>query len=403
MSRRSEIVIVGGGIVGLCVAALLSRSSSNRPRLTRHLKVTLVEAGKPPVKSDLPGLRVSALSPGSVATLRRIGAWSDEIAGSAAPIRDMRVWDSSTHVDSPDTLKFSAGEFGVPALGYIAGNSNVQCAILNALDKTDVQTSFETSVESMRDVGNRCELTLSSGKTLRPEVLIAADGARSLIRDQAGITVSARAYQQKAFVTHLQPTHAHGFTAWQRFLQQGPIGILPLIDERVSIVWSTTPDHADALLKMSDDELSLEVTAASSSVLGELRASGPRGAFPLRAQLADQFVRPGLALVGDAAHTIHPLAGQGVNLGIADAVRLADTILQSIEAGERPGDLPVLRRYERARKGDNQTMLRFTDRLNQLFASGSPAVTQLRRSGMNLFNLSGPIRRKAVQTALGLD
>jgi len=178
--------------------------------------------------------------------------------------------------------------------------------------------------------------------------------------------------------------------------------MLPLADGRVSVVWSTTPEISDAALDMSDKALSGKLTELSDGALGKLTAAGPRGAFPLKSQHAAQYVQDGLALVGDAAHTIHPLAGQGVNLGFADASELAEIVGRALQADENPGDLPILRKYERARKGANKTMLYFMDGLNRLFSNRSVALAQLRGLGMTVFNRSGLVRQRIVQIALGI-
>ncbi|MDH3440914.1 MAG: FAD-dependent monooxygenase, partial [Gammaproteobacteria bacterium] len=224
----------------------------------------------------------------------------------------------------------------------------------------------------------------------------------SMVRDSAGIPVKSWLHAQKAFVAILRPEFSHRNTAWQRFLKDGPIGLLPLADGRISIVWSTTPDQADAALAMSDDELSDCLADVTDGVLGRLAPCGPRGAFPLKSQHALSYVQDGLALVGDAAHAIHPLAGQGVNLGMADVRELAAVLSAAVASEENPGDLPILRRYERARKGENQTMLQFMDVLNRLFSNDSRPLARLRGAGMYLFNKSGPIRERVVQTALGI-
>ncbi len=182
----------------------------------------------------------------------------------------------------------------------------------------------------------------------------------------------------------------------------GPIGLLPLSDGRVSIVWSTTAGQAEEALGMSDDDLSEILTVVTDAALGRLTPTGPRGAFPLKSQHAEFYVQDGVALIGDAAHTIHPLAGQGVNLGFADTVELASVVSSALASDENPGDLPVLRKYERARKGDNKTMLHFMDVLNKLFSNESRLLQQLRGTGMYLFGQSGPIRERVVRTALGI-
>ncbi|HEX2138734.1 MAG TPA: FAD-dependent monooxygenase, partial [Woeseiaceae bacterium] len=281
-------------------------------------------------------------------------------------------------------------------------NALLQDALLEVLDASAVELSFDTAIRSVTAVDDRFAVTFEDGTAARPELLVAADGASSLVRRQARIGSLVKHYGQTAFVTHLRPEREHGHIAWQRFLREGPLALLPLSDGRVSIVWSTTPAESESAIALSDDALGELLSDRSGGVLGHLVPSGPRGSFPLRAQHATRYVRPGMALVGDSAHSIHPLAGQGANLGIADAAALADTVCTAIAGGEHPGDLPVLRRYERSRKGANAVMLNFVDALNRLFASPSAPLSSLRRTGMALFNHSGPLRRRAVETALGL-
>lgn len=395
MISRHDIVIVGAGMVGLSVACLLARDE--------RLRVSIIDAGKRAVfdANDDVSLRVSAVSPGSTEILQRIGAWELIAAQRACPYRDMSVWDAASGPDSPDTLSFSAAEFAVPQLGFIVENVLIQYALLAQLEHTDALQFFETKIATVARKGERFELQLESGELLRPDLLVGADGAKSFVRECAGIDIASWAYPQKAFVTHLQPLLGHRNTALQRFLPEGPVGLLPLEDGRVSTVWSTTQANADAAMAMSDAQLADKMTEVTDGVLGRLNSAGSRGAFPLHAQHAKAYAQAGLVLAGDAAHAVHPLAGQGVNLGFADAAELARVIVEALDRDENPGDLPALRQYERARKGANQTMLHFVDGINRLFSNDSPSLAQLRRTGLLLFNKSGPIRERVVETALG--
>lgn len=396
MSREYDIVVVGAGMVGLSAACLLARDE--------RLRVTVVDAGPRPVfdPGDEVSLRVSAIAPGSVDILSRIGAWQAIQAARVCPYRNMKVWDAAGSVDGPETLSFEAAEFAVPQLGFIVENVLIQHALLQQLEMTGAEVCFDTPLESIDRTGHRFELELASGEKLTPDLLVGADGARSFIRDNAGIAVRSWPHAQKAFVTCLQTETGHHNTAWQRFLEDGPIGLLPLSDGRVSIVWSTTHEKAEEALSMSDDELSGLLAEITDGALGNLTPAGPRGAFPLKSQHAAEYVQDGLVLIGDAAHTVHPLAGQGVNLGLADADELARVVLDALASDENPGDLPTLRKYERARKGANKTMLRFVDGLNRLFSNRSAPLARLRGVGMYIFNKSGLIRERAVQTALGI-
>jgi 2-octaprenylphenol hydroxylase len=345
---------------------------------------------------------VSAIASGSAELFRQIGVWDEIVSTRACPYREMRVWDAAGNIEGPETLCFEAAEFAVSQLGFIIENVLIQVALLNQLESSGHRVQFESPITSLSRAGDRFEVTFAEGKRIRPDLLIGADGAGSFVRTSAGIGVSSWQYSQTAFVTHLRPEQSHRNTAWQRFLNTGPVGLLPLADGRVSTVWSTTAGQAAAALNASDEQLAAMLTDATDNVLGALTPSGPRGTFPLKAQHADHYVMPGLALIGDAAHAVHPLAGQGVNLGLADADTLATVINDALGASENPGDLPLLRNYERARKGANKTMLHFIDGLNRLFSNESASLARLRGTGMRLFNRSGPIRERAVQVALGI-
>ena len=399
MKRTFDVLVAGAGMTGLTAAALLAGDAQRE-----RLRLRVVDARPRPrfdAREDV-SLRVSAIASGSMRLLETLGVWERVRAVRACPFEGMRVWDAGTDVEAPGTLRFDAGEFAVAELGTIVENALLQDALLAVLDGSAVELSFETRISALEHTGERFEVTFEDGTTARPEVLVGADGASSFVRAQARIGSYARQYGQAAFVTHLRPEREHGHIAWQRFLREGPLALLPLSDGRVSTVWSTTPAEAEAALSLPDEALGELLTEKSDRVLGALTPAGPRGSFPLRAQHAARYVSAGMALVGDAAHSIHPLAGQGANLGIADAAALAGTLAAAVAAGEHPGDLPVLRRYERSRKGANALMLNFVDALNRLFAAGSAPVSVLRRTGMALFNHSGPVRRQAVRTALGL-
>ncbi len=384
MKGRFKIAIVGGGVTGLTLANLLSKCAH-----ADALDITLVDAAPRPEFSvdDQIALRVSAIATGSANILNSVGAWPHVVAARLSPYESMRVWDENDSPDSGSALRFDAAEFAVPQLGFIVENALIQHALLKVLDDTDVVLHFDSAIESLPDA----------------DLVVGADGANSLVRELAGIASKRRPYEQTAFVTHLSPENGHSNTAWQRFLRDGPLGMLPLADGRISVVWSTTPELAQVALAASDSEIGRMLTDASDFALGELTAAGPRGAFPLCAQHADEYVRSGVALIGDAAHAIHPLAGQGANLGLQDAVELARVIDHAISHGLQPADKPVLRRYERARKGANLTMLHFMTGLNRLFTTDSKLAGEIRMAGMRLFNRSGPIRKRAVKVALGVN
>ena len=395
-----DIGVVGAGMTGLTAAALLSQCEHRE-----RLRITVVDADARPrhSASDPVDLRVSAISTGSAALLDSIGAWNTIIATRACPYEAMRVWDENGVVESSTTLRFDAAEFAVRQLGFIVENLLVRRALLDVLDDGDVALEFDAPIRSLDSDGHRLALRLESGQELDADLVVAADGARSFIRDNVGIPTRDHAYGQVAVVTHLQPAESHRHTAWQRFLANGPLGMLPLADGRISVVWSTSEAQAKASMAADDAELGQFLTDASDHVLGALTVAGPRGAFPLCARHAEHYVRPGLALVGDAAHAIHPLAGQGANLGLQDVAKLTEVVDAALARGENPGDRPVLRRYERARKGENAAMLHFMTGLNRLFTTDSVLLKELRLTGLRLFNYSGPLRERAVRVALGVS
>ncbi len=398
MSKEFEIVVVGAGVTGLSVAAMLAQC-----QYAADLRIRVVDAAERPrwkADNDV-ALRVSAISCGSADLLENVGAWSAIESSRLCPYDHMCVWDEADAPTSASALRFDADEFAVQHLGYIVENVLIQQALLGVLDAAGVELCFDAPIASIKVDATAHSVVLQSGAVLDADLIIGADGVRSVVRESAGIEVRRRPYAQTAFVTHLTPQHRHQHTAWQRFLRAGPLGMLPLADGRISVVWSTTPDAADTALQCTDDELGALLTEASDHVLGKLVVSGPRGAFPLGAQHAGDYVRRGIALIGDAAHTVHPLAGQGANLGLQDARELAAVIVAALDAGEHPADRPVLRRYERARKGANATMMHFMTGLNRLFAADFPFLSELRRAGMLLFNHSGPVRERVVGVALG--
>lgn len=400
MKKRQDIVIVGAGVAGLTLAALLSRSAA-----AKRMRISLLDARSPASFStnEPIGLRVSAMSVGSLALLATLGIDDELLGARVCPYRDMRVWDAGGDPYGPAAVHFSAAEFALPQLGVIAEDKLLRHCLLGVLADTDVQQHYGAGITALEQSGNGQTLTLENGETLNAALIVGADGARSTVRGLAGIEVNGWQYSQAALVTHARCTNEHQYTAWQRFMPAGPLALLPLLDGRVSIVWSTTPELAQRMATGDPGELSSALTKASDEVLGDLGVDSACASFPLQAQHAHHYVRPGIALIGDAAHTVHPLAGQGANLGLADAAVLASVLDEAMLDGYFPGDLPVLRRYERARRGANGTMLRFIDGLSRLFQADSRWAESLRGAGMQLFERSGAMKRRAMRTALGLD
>ncbi len=397
MKRAYHVVVAGAGVVGLAMSSLLAKLPARA-----GLHITLIDAIEPArwQLADPVGLRVSAIATGSMKLLTDLGVRS-VLDQRACPYRDMRVWDAGSDAMAADALHFAAAEMALPELGFIVEDALLRAALYEALPATRVTCRFGAGITAVDASQHPLCLSLADGNELEADLVIAADGANSAVRDLAGIDVEGWHYDQAALVTHARPASPHQYTAWQRFLPTGPLALLPLSDGRVSIVWSAAPEQVQALLDADDAALSARLTEASAGVLGTLSVAAPRASFPLQAQHARHYVQRGLALVGDAAHTVHPLAGQGANLGLADAAALAQVIANALDNSEHPADLPVLRRYERERRGANTAMLRFVDALNRLFSAGT-GLAEVRQGGMRLFNKSGLVKRRVMQVALGL-
>ena len=383
-------------MVGLAFAALAAQDE----RLA-SLRTAIVEPAVPrsPRDGDV-DLRVSALSRASQRILQVAQAWP-ALAERACPYAEMVVWDAASRPDARDALHFSAAESGEPDLGHIVENLRVPWALLESPSLKGI-TQLRAGLESLQFEDDAARLTLSDGRRLACGLVVGADGGQSRTRELCGIGRAGWAYGQSAVVAHLRTARPHRHTAWQRFLPDGPIALLPLADGRVSLVWSTSPTEAAELLAAEPATFSRRVTEASDHVLGEVEVDSGRAAFPLALWHARDYVRPRLALVGDAAHTIHPLAGQGVNLGLLDAAALVQVLAHAEATGGEPFGTRVLRRYERWRRSENALMLGTTDTINRLFGERSVPVAAARRLGMALVASQPLLRRVLVERALGL-
>jgi 2-polyprenylphenol 6-hydroxylase len=390
-----DIVVVGGGMVGLCFAALAAQDA----RLA-GLRIAILEPSAP--QAPDPGvldLRVSALSRASERILQAAGAWP-AIAGHAGAYSAMVVWDAASRADAWDALRFSAAETAEPDLGHIVENRRVQWALLESRALRAV-TIMRCGLEALDFEADAARVRLGDGRRLACALVVGADGGNSRTRELCGIGRGGWSYGQSAVVAHLRCARPHRDTAWQRFLPDGPLALLPLRDGRVSLVWTTTPDGADELLAAAPAAFAARVTEASDRVVGALEPDSERAAYPLALWHAREYVRPRLALVGDAAHTIHPLAGQGVNLGFLDAAALVQ-VLAEAASGAEPFASRVLGRYARWRRSENSLMLGATDTLNRLFGERSVAIATVRRLGLSLVGRQPLLRRALVARALGL-
>ncbi|RKT43763.1 UbiH/UbiF/VisC/COQ6 family ubiquinone biosynthesis hydroxylase [Thiocapsa rosea] len=387
-----DLVVVGGGMVG----AALARACSGK-----GLRIAVIETREP--RREWPAgeidLRVSALSRASQRILARLGAWERIAALGANPYRKMCVWDAL----GGGSIHFDAQSLGEPDLGHIVENRVIQLALWETLETSpDIRLVCPASIVEIERTETESRVVLGDGQVIAGRLLVAADGRDSLVRELSGIETEGRDYDQRAIVANVRPQEWHEDTAWQRFLPTGPLALLPLADGRCSIVWSATEERASEVLGMGDAAFSAAVTDASEARLGALVVEGPRAAFPLRLQHAKQYVLPGLALVGDAAHAVHPLAGQGVNLGFLDAAELAAAIDLALERGRDIAGIWALRHYERARRGDNTAMLAAMDLIKRTFSNEAPPLAAARSLGLTLTDRIGPIKALFMERALGL-
>lgn len=398
MRVDADLLVVGGGMVGAALACLLGRGDTG-------LSVCVLEAGRearwqPGASYDL---RVSAISRASGRILEAAGAWSAIAGGRVSPYREMRVWDARGGAEGPGAIHFDAAELGEPELGHIVENALVQQALRDAARRLPGVRWIAGAKVTGLDLGGRAaRVELEDARALSGRLVVAADGARSATRELAGIETRGWDYEQRAVVTHVATAKPHRETAWQRFLPTGPLAFLPLADGRSSIVWSTRPEHAAELLEMDAEAFCAALTEASDGVLGTVADCAERAGFPLGLRYAREYCRPRLALVGDAAHAVHPLAGQGVNLGFLDAAALAEVLAGAVGREEDPGSLAVLRRYARWRKGENLAAQFGFDLLARLFAGDPPVRGAVRRIGLSLVNHTPMVKNELVRRAMGL-
>ncbi|GAB6388653.1 2-octaprenyl-3-methyl-6-methoxy-1,4-benzoquinol hydroxylase [Stutzerimonas marianensis] len=395
---HTDLIIVGAGMVGSTLALALKDAG---------LTIKLIDAG--PLQSqpfDERGAfepRVSALSVASQRILQRVGAWAGIVERRASPYVDMRVWDGS----GTGQIHFSAASVHAEVLGHIVENRVVQDALLDALNRAgSIELIGEARLERLHRDDTGWRLTLADGQVLHTALLVAADGAHSAVRRLAGCETREWDYLHQAIVTSVRCADTHQRTAWQRFTDNGPLAFLPLQrdtdDHWCSIVWSTTESEAQRLMALDDEGFRQALGRAFEYRLGEVIAVDPRLCIPLRQRHAKRYVQPGLALIGDAAHTIHPLAGQGVNLGLLDAAVLAEVLVAAVARGADPGDLRVLSRFERRRMPQNLAMMAAMEGFERLFQADALPLRWLRNAGLKGVQAMPQARALFVRQALGL-
>jgi len=364
------------------------------------MKIALIESTPPPeLRPDDPvDLRVSAITRASQQIFTALGVWSGMTARRISPFREMHVWDAG----GDGLIHFDAADLGEDALGHIIENRVVQRALWDRLQgEGGIELLCPAAVAELRYDDALTAVSLADGRVLHARLLVGADGAQSRVRQFAHIQAHGWSYDQQAVVATVATERSHDETAWQRFLPTGPLAFLPLHDGRSSIVWSTTPQQARQLLEADDAAFCQQLASAFDGRLGRIESSSERASFPLRLQYAPSYVKPGLALVGDAAHTVHPLAGQGVNLGILDAASLAEVLLDARAQDRDIAALKVLRRYERWRKGHNLMMMAAMDGFKRLFGADWEALRWARNTGLTLTNALPPVKHLIMSHAMG--
>ena len=393
MKQQYDVVVVGGGMVGAALACALGDS---------ELKVAVVEAQVPEAFSpEQPhDLRVSALSIASRNILAAVGAWQGVLAKRCCPFKRMRVWETAG-----DTL-FNSDDIGSAELGYIVENRITQLALLERLPAfANITLMMPQTIQKIQYNGRESEITLTDGQILQAKLLVAADGGQSRVRQAVGLGVTGWDYNQHALVIYVETAYPQQDITWQRFVPSGPQAFLPLPGNYGSIVWYQSPDEVRRLQALPYEQLKSELVAAFPDCLGEIAQILGVASFPLKRQHAQHYVKHGVALVGDAAHMINPLAGQGVNIGLLDAAALAEVLLDAEQRGKDIADETVLKRYEAMRRHENLKMMTVMDVFYQSFSNDILPVKLVRNLGLGLALAQRltPVRNKVMKAAMGLE
>ena len=386
-----DVAVVGGGMVGAAAALSLARAG---------FATALLEARAPEpwqVNNEV-DLRVVGLAASSIKLLDDLDVWTSIRQERACAYAHMHVWDA----ESGASISFDAASEGRQQLGHIVENALVQWTLWQALESAGVRRLCPAQVQAFEARGDRIQLELADGESLSAGLLVAADGAASPLRQLAGIATRGRDYGQSAVVAHLQTERPHENTAWQRFLSTGPLALLPLADGRSSLVWSLPEDEARRVLALDDDAFLGELGIASDFRLGRITATSVRAAFPLKLQLARSYQAERFVLLGDAAHAVHPLAGQGVNLGLRDVAELRDTLVAARKAGRDIGAQHVLRQYARRRRSADTLDALGLDALARIYEWQSTPLVAARGLGVRLLDTLSPIKRRIADHAAGV-
>jgi len=402
VSRDFDVVVVGAGVVGATMAALLGAR-----RLVGSGRVALIAdrlsgAAADAAAADDWDLRVFALSRASQRLLRLCGTWQRLPQVRCFPYERMRVWDASGAPAGPGSITFDCAEIGEPNLGFIVEGRALTSASLKSAGASGA-VFIEGSVQTLRLDERQACIRLEDGRDLAAKLLIVADGIASKSRELLGIETAGHAYHQDALVAHVRTGEPHQSTAWQRFLPTGPLAFLPLPDGRCSIVWSVAREEARRLRSLDAGAFAAALETASGGALGGMELTTEVASFPLQLKVALDYVRTRAVLLGDAGHAVHPLAGQGLNLGLLDCASLAEALESVRGDAELLGEPRLLRRYERRRKSENLLAATALDALERLFSSSNPLIEHLRGAGLGAVGRVPLLKRELALRALGLS
>lgn len=388
--KQTDVVIIGAGMVGLTMALAL---------VEKGFKVSVIDAKtiKENSGDQAYDLRVSAITPASAMLFKNLQVWDKIKQARYSPFQHMFVYDDK------GSISFNADDTQRNELGWIIENSVIQTVLYEAL-KSKAQILMPANIEHINVNETGAEILIAGHEPIKCQLLIAADGANSWVRQHLNINLKSWQYEQNAIVANVRCSKGHQDTAWQHFLQTGPLAFLPLNEANLcSIVWSCETAVAEQLMQERDDSFALQLTQYLGEHVGQISLASQRISFPLMMRHIHQYVQPSLAFIGDAAHTIHPLAGQGANLGLYDVARLVDVLEAAKKKQQNIGSYAVLRKYERERKAHVSSMIMLMEGFKQLFSNDNRMLSMLRNQGLSTVNKLPPIKNKLIKQAMGFQ